>query len=328
MASLTEKLDDFQQRHHAAGYPLAVFYKFFDDQGNYLAALIAYYAIVSLFPLIFLLTTVLGYLLAGNPELQATIVNSALGKIPGVGNQLQHPERMGGSLLALTIGVLGSLYGASGVAQAVQHAMNTAWGVPRNNRPNPIAARGRSLLLIGTVGVAVLGITVLAILGRYASAFGVDGPGVGTLIFVGTVLLYTVVFIVAFRLACARPLTVREVAPGAFAAAVALQLLQTFGATFVARVVGRASAINGVFAIVLGVLAFLYLASIAIVLCVETNVVRVDKLYPRSLLTPFTDRVELTAGDRRAYSSQAEAQRSKGFQQVDVSFHPEGEDRR
>ncbi|MDQ2722302.1 MAG: YihY/virulence factor BrkB family protein [Actinomycetota bacterium] len=323
--SVTERLDAFQQRHPAAGYPLAVFYKFFDDQGNYLAALIAYYAFISLFPLIFLLTTVLGYVLVGNHQLQDTVLNSALGQFPAIGDQLQHPERMGGGPVAVLIGVLGSLYGASGVAQAVQHAMNTAWGVPRNNRPNPFVARGRSLLLIGTIGLAVIGITVLSVLGRYAGAFGIKGTGLGTLVFVATVLLYALTFVVAFRLACARPLSVREVAPGALAAGLFLELLQVFGATFVTRVVARASIINGVFALVLGLLAFLYLAAVAIVFCVEVNVVRVDTLYPRALLTPFTDNVDLTAGDRRAYSTQAEAQRSKGFEQVDVSFHPEEE---
>jgi len=325
--SRTARLDAFQQRHPAAGYTLAVFYKFFDDQGNYLAALIAYYAFISLFPLLFLLATILGYVLAGDHQLQEQVLDSAVGQLPVIGDQLKHPERIGGGPVALTIGVLGSLYGASGVGQAVQHAMNTTWGVPRNSRPNPFAARGRSLLLMGTVGLAVLGITVLSILGGYANGFGINGPGLGTLVFVGTAALYTATFIVAFRLACARPVTVRDVAPGAVVAGVALQLLQMFGATLVGRVVTRASAINGVFAVVLGLIAFLYLASIAIVFCVESNVVRVDKLHPRALLTPFTDDVDLTAADRRAYSRQARAQRSKGFEQVDVSFHPEDDER-
>lgn len=324
--SVTERLDAFQRRHTWAGYPLAIVYKFFDDQGNYLAALITYYALVSLFPLLFLLTTVLGYVLAGNPQLQQQVLNSALGQFPGIGDQLQHPERMGGGPVALTIGVLGSLYGASGVAQAIQHAMNSAWGVPRNSRPNPFAARGRSFLLIGTVGLAVLGITVLSILGGYAGAFGITGPGLSTLFIVGTVALNTATFTVAFRLACSRPLTVRDVAPGAAAAAVIWQLLQMFGASLVGRVVDRASAINGVFAIVLGLIAFLYFASIAIVFCVESNVVRVDRLHPRALLTPFTDNVELTAGDRRAYTHAAKAQRNKGFENVSVTFHPGRDD--
>jgi membrane protein len=324
--SPTERLDAFQQRHPSAGYVLAVFYKFFDDQGNYLAALIAYYAFISLFPLLFLLATILGYVLAGDHQLQERVLDSALGQLPVIGDQLKHPERMGGGAIALTVGVLGSLYGASGVGQAVQHAMNTAWRVPRNSRPNPFASRGRSLLLMGTVGLAVLGITVLSILTGYAHTFGVSGPGLGTVIFIGTAALYSAAFIVAFRLACARPVSVRDVAPGALGAGVALQLLQLFGATLVGRTVARASAINGVFAVVLGLVAFLYLASIALVFCVEANVVRVDKLHPRALLTPFTDNVDLTSGDRRAYTGQAQAQRSKGFEQVDVSFHPKDDE--
>ena len=69
-------------------------------------------------------------------------------------------------------------------------------------------------------------------------------------------------------------------------------------------------------------LAFLYVASLAVVLCIEVNVVRVDRLSPRSLLTPFTDDVVLTSGDRRAYRNQAQAQRTKGFERVEVTFAP------
>ncbi len=75
------------------------------------------------------------------------------------------------------------------------------------------------------------------------------------------------------------------------------------------------------FAVVFGLIAFMYLlAATAVILCVEANVVRVDKVYPRALLTPLTDNVELTAGDQRAYTGQAKAQRNKGFEQIDVRY--------
>jgi hypothetical protein len=77
---------------------------------------------------------------------------------------------------------------------------------------------------------------------------------------------------------------------------------------------------------VLGLLAFLYLASVAVVICVEVNVVRVDGLYPRALLTPFTDDVDLTPGDRRSYTALAKAQRNKGFETVHVTFDPPDRD--
>src|SRR6195952_5951311 len=80
--SVTSRLDSFQQRHPAAGFPLAVIYKYSDDQGNYLAALITYYAFVSLFPLLLLLTTVLAFVLRGDPHLQKQILHSTLSQFP------------------------------------------------------------------------------------------------------------------------------------------------------------------------------------------------------------------------------------------------------
>ena len=52
--------------------------------------------------------------------------------------------------------------------------MNIAWAVPRNERPNPFKARGRSLLLIGTAGLGILTTTALSALG--SSAAGVRRP--------------------------------------------------------------------------------------------------------------------------------------------------------
>lgn len=320
--SIAGRLDGFQRKHPGAGFPLAVLYKYFDDNGGYLAALITYYAFVSLFPLLLLLSTILGFLLAGDPHLQQRVLSSALSQFPVVGSQLSEPKRVGGGVVGLVVGILGAVYGGLGVAQAAQYAMNTAWSVPRNSRPNPFKARGRSLLLLSTAGLAVVGTTVLSALG--ASGAGSFGVVVKIAVLVASIAVNGVVFILGFRIATARRLSVHDVAPGALAAAVIWQLLQTFGVVYVGHVVKNASATNGVFALVLGLLAFLYLTSVSVVLCVEANVVRLDHLYPRSLLTPFTDDVELTAGDRRAYTDQARSQRSKGFEDIGVTFdHPD-----
>jgi YihY family inner membrane protein len=318
--SLADRLDRLQRRHPVAGFPIAVVYKYVDDSGPYLAALITYYAFVSLFPLLLLMSTVLGTVLDGDPELQARLIDSALSQFPVVGDQLGAPQELSGGVLAVLVGVFGSLYGGLGVAQAVQYAMNTAWSVPRNSRPNPFLARGRSLLLLGTAGLAVIGTTALSAVG--ARGDGVAGVVLQVLLFAAAIAINAVVFVFAFRLATPRHLTVRQVLPGALTAAVLWQLLQTFGVTYVGHVMDTASATNGVFALVLGLLAFLYLAAVVGVLCVEINVVRVDELYPRALLTPFTDDVELTAGDERSYTGLAKAQRSKGFQEVEVTFDP------
>jgi membrane protein len=316
----TERLDQFQRKHPWAGFPLAVVYKYFDDFGAYLAALLTYYAFVSLFPLLLLLSTVLGFVLSGDPRLQHEVLTSALHQFPVIGGDLAQPKRLGGGSVGLVVGILGCLYGGLGVAQAFQYAANTVWGVPRNNRPNPFKARGRSLLLLATGGSAFLGTTVLSIVGGGgAGALGAAGR---FLALAASVAVNIAVLIFAFRFASARRLSVRDVTLGAIAAAVIWQLLQSFGVIYVRHVVEHAGATNAVFALVLGLLAFLYITATAVLLCVEINVVRVSHLYPRSLLTPFTDNVTLTAGDRRAYSRQAKAQRSKGFEHVDVNFDP------
>ena len=317
--TVIERVDALQRRHPGMGFPIAVIYKYVDDQGGYLAALITYYGFVSIFPLLLLSSTILGIVLAGDPGAQQHVLHSALNEFPVIGANLSTPKALSGGAVGIGVGILGALYGGLGIAQAVQNAMNTAWRVPRNERPNPFKARGRSLLLLATAGLAVLATTGL-------SAVGNGSGGLGGATRILTIALSLVInaatFVLVFRIATARDLSVHDVLPGALAAAIILQLLQSFGAAYFSHVVAKASDTNGVFATVLGLIAFFYLASVALVFCVEVNAVRVERLHPRALLTPFTDSVELTSGDRRAYTTQATAQRSKGFETVEVTFQP------
>ncbi len=316
--AVTRCLDRFQQKHPWVGFPLAVVYKYYDDFGGYLAALLTYYGFVSLFPLLLLVSTTLSIVLSGDPRLQQEVLTSALHQFPVIGADLTQPKRLGGGPIGLVVGLAGSLYGGLGVAQAFQYAANTVWAVPRNNRPNPFKSRGRSFVLLATAGLAVLATTGLSIAGGGgAGALGIAGR---SLALAAAVVINIAVAIFAFRYAPTRRLSVRDVAPGAVAAAVVWQLLQSFGVIYVRHVVERATATNAVFALVLGLLAFLYITATAVLLCAEINVVHVNKLHPRSLLTPFTDNVTLTTADRHAYSRQAKAQRSKGFERVEVNF--------
>lgn len=321
--SVVERLDAFQRKHPKVGLPIAVVYKFADDQGNYLAALITYYGFLSIFPLLLLLSTILNFVLAGDAELQQRVLDSALGQFPIVGAQLSDKHGVQGSGIGLVVGILGTLYGGMGVAQAAQNAMNTMWRIPRNERPNPLTSRLRSVLLLGVIGVAVLGTTVLSALGTSAESYGARvAGGVKVLLVIASLLVNTAVFTAAFRLATARKLTWAETVPGAVISAVSWQLLQWFGTAYVGHVVKHASVANSVFALVLGLIAWIYLESLVVVLAVEYNVVRSRRLYPRALLTPFTDDVDLTGADERSYASQARAQRAKGFEKIDVEFTP------
>ncbi len=314
---LVGRVDDFQQRHRIVGFPLSVIYKYVDDGGPNLAAQMTYYAFVSLFPLLLLASTILGFVLAGDSGLQQRVLDSALAQLPVVGDDLGRPGQVGGGVAGIVIGIAGALYGAMGVGQAVQNAANTAWTVPRNERGNPFVARGRSLVLLSVIGGDVLGTTTLA---GIVGTVGLLGPVSSVAVLLGTLLIHGAAFAFVFRFATTRDLPWRAVLPGAAAAAVSWLALQYVGVAYVGRAVAGSSATNGVFAIVLGLLAFLYLTCVVLILCLEVNVVRVDRLHPRTLLTPFTDNVVLTDGDKRSYTHLAQAQQLKGFERVTVEF--------
>src|ERR1700712_244462 len=137
-------VDRTQRRHPWLGLPLGVVYKFFDDQGNYLAATITYYAFIAIFPLLLLATSILGFLLQGNAHLRAWALDSTLANFPVVGDQLGTPQGLQGSVTAVVVGGLIALYGSMGLGQAIQNAMHVVWSVPRNSRPKPIRLRGKS----------------------------------------------------------------------------------------------------------------------------------------------------------------------------------------
>jgi YihY family inner membrane protein len=320
--SMISRADAYQRQHRWAGLPLAVVYKFFDDQGSYLAAQITYYGVVSLFPLLLLLATFLGYGLHGSQHFQRQVLDSALVQFPVIGDQIARNVRsFHGSVPGLVIGILGCLYGGLGIVQATQNALNKIWGVPRNGRPNPVRARLRSLLLLAAGGCSVIVTTVLSALGAAANAYGSSvGGSVRVAAAALAVALNVTLFVVAFRVLPGRPVTLRQSRAGAIAAAVIWQALQLAGALLLGHKLKGATATYGLFAIVLGLLAWVYLGAVTVVICSEFNAVRAQRMWPRSLLAPFTDNVELTPGDQRAYTSYAKTERHKSFENIDVSF--------
>src|SRR6202050_3760488 len=170
---MTGRADAYQRRHRWAAPPLQVLYKFVDDQGSYLAAQITYYGVVSLFPLLLLLATFLGYGLHGSTHFQRQVLDSALAQFPVVGDQIaRNIHSFHGSVPGLVIGIFGCVYGGLGIVQATQNALNKVWGVPRNARHNPLKARLRSLLLLAAGGGSVIVTPGLSALGAAADSYG------------------------------------------------------------------------------------------------------------------------------------------------------------
>ncbi|MGH3770578.1 MAG: YihY/virulence factor BrkB family protein [Pseudonocardiaceae bacterium] len=326
--SVTARLDSFQRRHTWLGFPLAVVYKFIDDQGGYLAVLITYYGFVSLFPGLLLLVSALGYTLQRDPALQQALLGSALKQFPIVGPQLQqNVSSIHGSGVGVVLGILGAVYGGLGVSVAIQTALNRVWAVPRYARPDAVVSRLRGLVLFVLIAAVVLITTALAAAGPVAASYGL-GAGVPLAAMAASMIVNVGAFLVGFRVLTARDVPLADLMPGAVTAGVAVQVLQTVGALFVSRELTGASQVYGVFGLVLGLLAWLYVQAVIVVFCAEINAVRARRLWPRNLLAPFADDVALTPADRASYRSYTDAERFKTFEQVQTTFdgQPPAED--
>ena len=319
---IAARLDNFQRRHTWLGFPVAVVYKFIEDQGGYLAVLITYYGFASLFPLLLLLVSVLGFTLEGDPALQQALLGSALQQFPIIGPQLQQNiSSLRGSTLGVVLGIIGAVYGGLGISVAIQTALNRVWAVPRFARPDPVVSRLRGLVLFILLGTVILITTALSALGPLAAGFGYGiGTGVRVAAAVVAIAANVAVFLIAFRLLTARDVRLADLMPGAVGAAVAVQGLQMVGTFLARRGLNGVSQLYGVFGLVLGLLAWLYLLAMILVLCAEINAVRARRLWPRNLLIPFIDDVTLTPADQASYRSYADTERHKPFARVRTTF--------
>ncbi|GAA4897937.1 YihY/virulence factor BrkB family protein [Actinomycetospora straminea] len=321
---VSRRFDAFQRRHRWAALPLAVVYKFVDDQGTYLAALLAYYGFVSLFPLLLLAVTVLGYVLHDDPGAQQAVLTSALRNVPVIGDQIRdNVHTMSGSVVGLVVGSVVAVYGALGVTHAAQHALDEVWAVPRAERPGIGTAYARGAFVVLLVGVGVLATAGLSALGATAGALLGWGDLARWATTVAGLIVNVSLFLLAYHLLTAHRVPIRERWIGAVTAGVTWQVLLEIGTWLVRTRLAGASATYGFFGIVLGLLAWIYLAAAVFVLCAELDAVLARRLHPRSLFSMYPDDRDTTAADLRAYESYVESERQKDHQTVDVRFTDE-----
>jgi YihY family inner membrane protein len=307
---LLRRLDGRQQRTRRVSFVVAVVKKFVDDEGGHLAALISYYAFVSLFPLLLVLVTVLGFVLKGDLAEQRRILHGTLEQFPLIRDQLElHPLK--GSATGLAVGVIGSLLAGMGITNAAQSAFNRIWSVPFKHRPNFLVARLRGLAMLAILGTLSIASTVAA---GFVGVASHAAPAVAG----GIVLAFALnlaVFLIAFNLLTAAELTWRQLLPGALLAAFFWQLLQHLGGFYLDHELRRTGPLYGVFALVLGLLAWLYLGAQLTILAAEVNVVRQRRLWPRSFLND-----PLLPADRRALTESAETEERVRDENVEVEF--------
>jgi YihY family inner membrane protein len=313
---VVRRVDEFQQQHAVVSYVFGVIKKFGDDNGSNLAALVAYYGFLSLFPLLLVLTTLTGLLFAHDAALQTRILHSTLGQFPIVGQQIaEHgvSSLHSGSVIGLVVGLLSLTWGSLGVSQAAQRAMAEVWNVPGVIRPGFLPRLGRSVMFLLLLAVGFTLTTFLAglvTIGHGALWFQILAGLAGL---AANVALY----MAGFRILTPKSIRTDLLIPGAVLAGVGWTVLQGFGTLLVGHTLRHASQTYGYFGSVIGLISFLYLAAEVSVYSAEINVVRARRLYPRSLAPP-----PLTAADKAVLTAVAVEGERRPEQHVQVEFSP------
>ncbi len=232
------------------------------------AWVLAFFGFLSIFPLLLAATTILGFVLEGNQDLQNRIIDGALADIPVVGQQLQtDPNSLNGNWWALIIGLGGALWSATKAFVALQQAQDDVWEVDIDHRDSMPEQRLKALLGLVFVGAAQVGSVAITAL---VNAAGLPVGGRIALL-AATVAINISVLGAMFRhLTTAEP-TWRDVWPGAVIAGIVYSTLQYFGTGIVRQITQNASDTYQNFAVVLGLVTWLSLLSIAALMSAEFN---------------------------------------------------------
>lgn len=311
LQGVIDRLDGYQRQHPWIGFPFAVVKKFGDDEAGKQAALIAYYAFFSLFPLMLVFVTVLGFFLGNNSHLQSQIEHSVLSRFPVIGDQIKFGT-LKGSGIALGVGVVGALWGGLGVVQAGQSAMDTVWHVPRKSRPNFFKSRLRALLLLLVLGAGVL--ASVALTGLATAGTGHAGLTKALALVISTAVNFAV-FLAAMKLLTVARVSWKQLWPGAVIVTVAGLGLQALGGYIVGNTFAHASRTYGTLGVVIALLSWIYLQAQVFLLGAEVNTVRVFRVWPRGL-----DANRPTDADRHVLEGLAETEERRADEEVDVRF--------
>jgi len=305
-----DRVDDFQQHHKQVAIPIAVFKKFSEDQSTNLASMIAFWAFFSIFPLLLVLVTLLGFLPAGTKNSVLHQVSSYLPllKANSVGG-------LSGSWWALIIGIGTALWSGSAVVRTVQFAFNSVWEIPYHQRPKFVEKLLRSLLVLSTIGVGlVVSVLITGFVSGTSNSLHLHWFG-HLLGYVIAIALDVALFVAAFRMLTDRDISTKDVLPGALLSGVVFWILQSLSSLIISHYLQNAQSTYGTFATVITMLWWFYITSIVTLLGAQLNVVLKERLYPRGLVNPPD-----TEADHRLYDNFAKERTYHEDEQVETHF--------
>jgi membrane protein len=289
--------------------PVAVIKKFGDDQGGHLAALMAYYAFFSLFPLLLVFVTILGFVLQGDPSAQKSVEDSVLGQLPIIKDQLKL-HSLNGSAVPLIIGLVTSVWAGLGVTNAAQNAFDRLWAVPFKHRADFLHARLRGVALLVMLGVLFLVSSVASGL----VTGGLGGPGLKVAGIALSLVLNFALFAASFRLLTSDTVGTSCLWAGVAVAAVLWEILQVVQGIYIGHVLKNSGSTYGTFGFVIALLIWLHLGAQITLYSAEINVVLTRKLWPRSLFSPAVP------ADEKTLSALAKVEERSHEEKIEVRF--------
>ena len=280
-------IDAKQQRFGPSAFAVAVIKRNGDRRGSMFAALVTFYGLLSVFPLLLLFITFASMILGANSEATTRLINAALADFPVIGDEIAKNIHAlaKGNAFALIASALFLLWGALGLTSALQTASHQAWSRPRHEEPNILVRTLRGLSLLGVIGLSVGAATVLTGISQ-AGIFHTSPLVIRLLVLLGTAVVDLVAYYVAMRILSPKEVTGRQLIPGIMVGGLGWLALQNLGGYLIQHQLHRTTAIYGFFAIVLGLIFWLNLGAQLFMYATQINVVRVNRAWPRGLFEP------------------------------------------
>jgi membrane protein len=246
-----------------------------NDRCYRLGASLAYYAIFSIFPLLLLSITVLGYALGEGPTTRAALLDS----VTGVGGSLAVRALLDETLVSMqehrtargvgaVVGLATLLFGASGVFSELSTSLNTIWRVEEPTDQSAwqsvvgfLRDKALSFAVVGLAGLLLVASLALS------TALSTAGHAVRALLWApidwgASVLFLTIAIAGIFRALPRTRVTWRDVLGGALVAALLLAVLKWLMAWYLAHVGGYAA--YGAVGAVLGLLLLIYVSGLIV----------------------------------------------------------------
>jgi YihY family inner membrane protein len=278
------RLDAFQRRHRTLGFAWGVQKHFSEVRGGVLVANLAYGGLVSLFPLLLLGLSVLELFFGSDPALRRRLVASEVADFPIIGSEIRnnlHPLRAS-DLAGVAVGLAGLAWGSLGLAQAAFFAMAEMWELPARQRLGYWARLRRGAAFIGILALGSILTTAAAGFAPFGTHNSIAVATAG--LFASWVVGFFQ-FLGGFRVLLPSTIPAKELLWGSVFGAVSWGLLQSLGGYLVGHELRHDTSLYGIFAVFLGLAAWIYLVARLSLYAASLSVVASRHLWPRPLLS-------------------------------------------